>query len=74
MSAKKRSPLYQWEQEMIDAYHDYKWRQALDPLYDQFQCWKAGKLTHDEMDNAIHQTHKDCQKTDAFHKQTRSPG
>jgi hypothetical protein len=61
MSAKKRSPLYQWEQEMIDAYYDYQWHSTLDPLYEKFQQWKAGELTHDEMDNAIHQTHKSCQ-------------
>jgi hypothetical protein len=32
MSPKKRSPLHQWEQEMIDAFYDYQWRLTLDPL------------------------------------------
>lgn len=49
MTAKNRSPLYQWEQEMIDAYHDYQWRLVLDPLYEKFQDWKAGKVSHLEM-------------------------
>ncbi len=38
---KKRSPLHQWEQEMIDAYYDHQWRLTLDPLYEKFQRWKA---------------------------------
>ena len=69
MTAKKRSPLYQWEQEMIDAYHDHKrsgpvdqWHLVLDPLYEKFQDWKTGKASHLEMDEAIHETHKSCQK------------
>jgi hypothetical protein len=37
MITKKRSPLRQWEQEMIDAYHDCQWHLTLDPLYDEFQ-------------------------------------
>ncbi len=61
MAAKKRSPLYQWEQELIDAFYDYQWHLALDPLYEKFQGWKAGKISHDEMDQAIHETHKECQ-------------
>ena len=60
MSRKKRAhpPEYQWEQALLDAYYDFRWRQVLDPLYDKFQRWKAGELDHAEMDKAIHQTHK----------------
>jgi len=61
MAAKKRSPLYKWEQEMIDAFYDYQWHLALDPLYEQFQKWKAGELSHLDIDEAIHKTHKVCQ-------------
>lgn len=50
---KKRSPLRQWEQEMLDAYCDHQWRLTLDPLYDKFQQWKAGKLSHNEMDDTF---------------------
>jgi hypothetical protein len=62
MTAKKRSPLYQWEQEMIDTFYDYQWHLVLDPLYEQFQQWKAGEVSHAEMDEAIHKTHKSCQQ------------
>jgi hypothetical protein len=61
MTAKKRSPLYQWEQEMIDGFHDYQWHLVLDPLYEQFQRWKTGEISHLEIDEAIHKTHKECQ-------------
>ena len=60
MTTKKLSPLYHWEQEMIDAYYDYQWHQVLDPLYEKFQQWQAGNFSHDEMDGAIHTTHRSC--------------
>lgn len=31
-------------------------------LYEQFQRWKVGELSHLEIDEAIHKTHKACQK------------
>lgn len=39
MSRKKRrqTPEWQWEQALIDAYYDHRWRQVLDPLYEKFQ-------------------------------------
>jgi hypothetical protein len=45
MSAKKRtqSPAYQWEESLIDVYYDFRWHEVLDPLYDNFQLWKAGQ-------------------------------
>ena len=57
---------------MIDAFHDYRrstpqsgsvdqWHLVLDPLHQQFQRWKAGEISHLEMDEAIHKTHKACQ-------------
>ncbi len=59
---RRRSPQRQWEQALIDAYYDHRWRQVLDPLYDKFQRWKAGDLTHDDIDHAIHQTHRQTQQ------------
>ncbi len=58
MAHKKRSrtpqtPGYQWEQALLDAYYDYRWRQVLEPLYQKFQQWKAGELDHMDMDEAI---------------------
>jgi hypothetical protein len=62
MTPKKRSPLYRWEQELIDDFYDFQWHLVLDPLYEQFQRWKNGELSHQEMDEAIHKTHKECQE------------
>ena len=39
--AKRMSPK-NWEESMVDAYWDYRWRQIMDPLCDTFQRWKAG--------------------------------
>ena len=63
MSRKKRTQTleYQWEQALLDAYYDYRWRQVLDPLYQKFQQWKASDLDHTDMVEAIHQTHKQNQ-------------
>ncbi len=35
----------EWEQALIDAYYDYRWRHVLQLLYDDFQRWAAGELT-----------------------------
>lgn len=62
MSVKKHSQLHQWERAMINAYHNYQWHLVLDPLYEKFQDWKAGRVSHLEMDETIHETHNYCQK------------
>jgi hypothetical protein len=63
MSRKKRrqTPEYKWEQALIDDYYDYRWRQVLNPLYEKFKRWEAGELEHYDMDQAIHETHKQNQ-------------
>jgi len=73
MSHKKRSQTleYQWEQALIDAYSDYRWRQVLNPLYEKFQQWKSGELGHMDMDEAIHQTHKENQEVYILFTQKR---
>ena len=73
MARKKRTqtPEYQWEQVLVDAYHDYRWRQVLDPLYQKFQQWKVGGLDHMDMDEAIHETHKQTQEVFVFFNQKR---
>jgi hypothetical protein len=43
---------------MIDAYYNAQWHLALDPLYENFQRWKAGEVAHDEMEEAIHSPHR----------------
>jgi hypothetical protein len=64
--------VWQWEQALIDAYYDYRWREILDPLYEKFQRWKAGELSHDDMDAAIHQTHKQTRKLYTLFSESRS--
>ena len=65
MTHKKRTqtPEYQWEQALIDAYYDYRWRQVLEPLYQKVPTVesRASWITRD-MDEAIHQTHKQTQE------------
>jgi len=57
-----KTPKRQWEQALTDAYCDYRYHQVLDPLYDQFQRWKAGEFSHADIDKAIHLTHKKNQE------------
>ena len=63
---KQPSRQRQWEQALVDAYYDYRWRQVLQPLYDDFQRWAAGALTavRDDLDQATRsdQTHKKTQE------------
>lgn len=63
MSRKRRdSPEWHWEQALIDAYVDYRWHQLLDPLHEQLHRWERGELAHDDLDQAIHKTHKETQR------------
>ena len=64
MTPKKRSPLYEWEKEMIAAFHDYRWRQLLEPLYEKFRQWKTGDLPHDELNEAIDQSYRERRDLD----------
>src|SRR5260370_386457 len=68
MTRKKRrdTPESQWEQALIDAYYDYRWRAVFDALHEQLHRWERGELTHDEMDNEVHNAHKQTQETFRF--------
>jgi hypothetical protein len=70
--AKQPPPQREWEQALIDAYHDYRWRQVLQPLYDDFQRWAAGELKHDDMNEAIHAVHKKNQGLYSLFTERRS--
>jgi hypothetical protein len=50
---RRETPEWAWEQKLIDDYYDYRWRQVLDPLYEQMQQWKVGQLGHDGIDQAF---------------------
>jgi hypothetical protein len=61
-----------WEHDLADAYCSYRWHQLLEPLCGTFQAWKAGKLTHEEVDRALEEAYKNkcalnnlfCQRVD----------
>ena len=77
MANKKRSrtpqtPEYQWEQALLKANCDYRWREVLEPLYQKCQQWKADELDHMDLDQAIHQTHKQTQEVYVFFTQKRN--
>ncbi len=57
-NANRNSPQWQWEQVLIQAYYDHRWRELLEPLYAQFQRWKTGEVTHEAISSAIHEVHK----------------
>jgi len=59
---KRETPEWQWEQALIDDYCDYRYRQVFDSLYDKLSRWKVGELSHADIDNAIHQAHKQDQE------------
>ncbi len=42
-----------WEQAMVYAYWDYRWRQIMNPLCETFRRWKAGELGHADVSRAI---------------------
>jgi hypothetical protein len=63
---RKQTPEYQWESALISAYYDYRWKWVLDPLYQKFQQWKAGELSHLDIDEAIHRTYKPRRDVNSF--------
>jgi len=48
-----------WEQALTEDYWDYRWRQIMEPLCDTFQKWKAGKLSHEAVDQAIDKAYQE---------------
>lgn len=63
--------IHQWEEALIADYYDHRSHKLLDPLYEQFQQWKAGSLRHDELLHAIHLVHKENQEFYNFYSQKR---
>jgi hypothetical protein len=68
---KRHSPRREWEQALIDAYYDHRWRQILQPLHNDFRCWAAGELAHADLDRAIHETHNKGQELYGLFAQSR---
>ena len=73
MARKKRrdAPEWQWEQSLIDHYYDFRHRELLEPLYEQFQRWKAGDLSHADLHETIHHIHKQNQQLYSFFSNKR---
>jgi hypothetical protein len=46
--------------------------EILDPLYESFQKWKTGELTHDGVSDLIHKAHKENQKIYSLFTQGRA--
>jgi hypothetical protein len=68
---KNKSPEREWQRQLIDDYYDYRWKQVLEPLYQEFQRWKAGERSPAEMDQAIHTAHKESQRLYGFFSEGR---
>ena len=54
---KEGSPAYKWEQALIDDYHNYRWHRLMEPLCDKLQRWKAGQVSHEEMDQFMEEVY-----------------
>ena len=48
-----------WEEQLTDAYWDYRWRKIMEPLCDTFQSWKAGDLGDEDVNAAIDEAYKE---------------
>ena len=71
MKERPKRPLREYQQALIDAYHDMWMHQILDPIYEAFQQWKRGDLQHHELTELIHKVHKENQKVYSFFTQSR---
>jgi hypothetical protein len=58
-----------WEQTLTEAYWDHRWRQIMDPLCDAFQKWKAGELSHEEVNRAIDRAYEEKTAINSLLKQ-----
>ncbi|KXB00460.1 hypothetical protein AKJ41_04045 [candidate division MSBL1 archaeon SCGC-AAA259O05] len=47
---------------IIEEYYNMKMKQALEPLYQNFQKWDKGEIDHSEISEAIHECQKEIQK------------
>jgi len=59
------------ERKFIATYYDKRMRELLDPLYDDFQKWKRGDLSHEELSDRIHELHKGIKKGNSLLCQNR---
>ena len=62
----------QWEQALIDAYYDLRWREVLEPLYEKFRRWETGELDHAALGASIRATHGPMSDVRRFFAHKRS--
>ena len=72
MLAVGRAIIRQWEAALLAAYEDYRWRQVLAPLAAELQQWRAGARSHWEIDQVLHETHRETQRLYSFFSQSRA--
>jgi len=54
----RRTDAWPWEQALIDDYYDYRCHQVMEPLCETFRRWKAGELSHADVDRAIERAYQ----------------
>lgn len=47
-----------WEERLVADYYDYRWHQLMEPMCEKMQRWKAGQLSHAEMERALEECHQ----------------
>ncbi len=48
-----------WEEKLTDDYWNYRWHKIMEPLCETFQAWKAGKVSHTEVDKAVDKAYQE---------------
>lgn len=73
MSQKRRrdTPQWAWEQALIDAYYDHRWRAVLDPLARAVERWTAGELDHVDLARAALRIRKGANQLDYLFSEKR---
>ncbi len=61
----------EWERTLVDDYYDRRWREVLQPLYQTFQRWAAGELSHADMDHELYPTNKRARELYSLFSQSK---
>lgn len=62
-----KAEAWQWQQQLINDYYDYRWRKVAEPLCETFRRWKEGELPHSALDKAIEEAYRSrCTLCDIF--------
>lgn len=62
-----KAEAWHWQEELLEDYYDYRWRQVAEPLCETFRRWKEGELSHSALDQAIEKAYRErCTLCDLF--------